>query len=206
MARRKQQVEEEVVEEVEDELEELEEDTDEDEDTGEDDDLEELEEVEEEEPEEQPKSRKAKAAAKKAAAPKKSTQDGHNSQWLAEHVSQVTGKDVDSRQLRMILRKLAKEGALAREVGEDRTRYSFTGPNDPTVKAVIKAVKEGATERKSNVDNLKKAREAKAAKKAAAEAPAKSAPAKSAPAKKPATKKAAPAKATKVVRRRRSAE
>jgi antitoxin component of RelBE/YafQ-DinJ toxin-antitoxin module len=195
MARRKQRVEEEVIEEVEDELEELEDETEDDEET-EDDDLEELEEVEEEEPEEQPKSRKAKAA-KKAAAPKKSTSDGHNSQWLAEHVSQATGKDVDSRQLRMILRKLAKEGALAREVGEDRTRYSFTGPNDPTVKAVIKAVKEGATERKSNVDNLKKAREAKAAKKA-------SAPAKAA--KKTATKKAAPAKATKTVRRRRSAE
>lgn len=41
------------------------------------------------------------------------------------------------------MRRLAKEGVVDRTVGDDRGRYSFTGKNDPQVKAVVAAVKAG---------------------------------------------------------------
>lgn len=141
------------VEELEDELEEVEEA---------DDDLEDVEEV----------APKAKAKGKKAAAaaPKeKATADGFGVAWLSEHIAEVLDKQVTATSLRVLLRKMAAEGELEREVGTDRARYSFSGSKDPIVREVVKRIKSGALERSKN-DNLEKARAAKLAKKATAAA------------------------------------
>lgn len=193
----------------EDEFEELQE-TDEDED---------LEELEEEEPEEapKPKGRKTSAAKKPPAEPKKDIIQ-FGSPWLASYITEVTGETYDSRAARMLLRKLAKDGKHDRVVGETRERYSFTGPNDPTVKAVIAMVKSGEAKamkqeglEKVKADALAK-RAAKAAEKAAMaeddemeeEAPKPTTRRRAAP-KTPAPAKATPAKAAPATRRRAAA-
>lgn len=89
-------------------------------------------------------------ASKKAAAPVKGTA------WLAEHVNEQCGTSYSSYQLRILLRKLVKEGVLdPREAGN----YSFSGVRDPQVIAVVKAVKNGALEKekKEGVAKAKKA-------------------------------------------------
>lgn len=128
-------------------------------------------------------------AATKAAAPA-SDRSEFDSNWLAAHVTEETGIEYDSRAVRMLLRKLAKDGQLSREIGEDRSRYDFPkGANDPTVKRVIALIKSG---------------EAKAVKQEGLETAKASAAKKAAPAKatKAATKSAPPAKATTTRRRR----
>lgn len=84
------------------------------------------------------------------------------SQWLAEHVNEQAGTSYDAYNLRILLRKLTKDGVLKREAAEGRARYSFTGPKDPQVVAIIKAVKEGATEKakQERLDGLKEKRQA----------------------------------------------
>jgi len=116
----------------------------------EDDAFEELEEIDETEDEVEeapaPKTRGRKAAPPtKTEAPANAATE-YGSAWLAEHVTEVTGTEYDGRGIRMLLRKIAKdpEGPLGREIGEDRTRYTFRGPNDPVVKAVVRMVKTGA--------------------------------------------------------------
>lgn len=171
------------------------------------DDLEELEEVEEPEEAPKPKGKRSTAAAQKAradSAPK------FGSAELAAHVSEVTGENYDARGIRMLLRKLAKDGTLARVVGETRDRYSFTGPEDEIVKAVVTMVKDGTAKalKQAGLEKVKADAEAKRAAKKAAQAAAEAeddemdeveeeAPApKRAPARKSAPTKAAPAKAT----------
>lgn len=132
------------------------------------DDLDDLEvEDAEEEPEPAPKKSAKKKAADAPAKPKaEPIQFG--SAWLAEHVSKETGKDYNAFGIRTLLRKLVKDGVLDRNVGEDRSRYSFSGPNDATVKAVIKAIKSGDAE-KAKAAKIEEAKKA-AAKKTAATA------------------------------------
>jgi hypothetical protein len=107
----------------------------------EDEDLEDLEEVGDDEDEAPAKPVKAtkttKATAKAASAPK------FGSAELAAYITEQTSENYDGRSVRMLLRKLAADGKLERVVGETRDRYSFTGPNDPTVKAVLAMVKSG---------------------------------------------------------------
>lgn len=175
---------------------------------GEDEDVEELELDEPEELEEEPAPRRrrgakaapAKAAAKpaakkaparRAAKPVEDDEDEdtgptYDSNWLAEYVNETCGTDYDSRALRMLLRKLAHAGTIQREVGTDRSRYTFPkGANDPIVRAVVRAVKSGAVE-EAKSDGIAKAQASKATKKTAA--------------------KAAPAKATRRTRRTRAVE
>lgn len=191
----KPQVEEEAFEEI-DELDELED--------PEDDDLEELDDDTEEEDDEEPApaprktaKKTAKAAPTKAAkkaAPASSDGNEFDSNWLAAYVSEETGQPYDSRGIRMLLRKLAKDGLLAREIGTDRSRYTFPkGANDAIVRQVVKLVSsgQGAAIKREGLAAVK----AKPTTTKKAAAPVK----KSAPA--PAAKKAAPA-----ARRRRSAE
>lgn len=140
-------------------------DEDEFEEMEEDEDLEELEEVEEE-PEEESKPKGKRATTK--AAPKTSAIE-HGSPWLAAYVTEQTGEKLDSRSARMLLRKLAKDGKIEREVGVTRERYSFTGPNDPTVKAVLAMVKSGEAKAMKQA-GLDKVKEQAAAKRAAAKA------------------------------------
>jgi hypothetical protein len=104
--------------------------------------------------------------------------------WLAEHVNEVTGSEYDGFGIRVLLRKLAKDGVIERGEG----RYSFSGPKDKTVLAVVKFVKSGeaASAKSERLDELK-AKRAAAANKG------------------PAAKKAPAAKKTSSSRRRRAA-
>jgi hypothetical protein len=153
-------VEPEIVEDDEDEFEDVE-----------DDDLEEL--------EEEPEAPAPKTKARKAAAPKADGEESpkakrapaieFGSPWLAAHVTEVTGDTYDARAIRMLLRKLAKDGKLDREVGETRERYQFTGPQDTTVKLVVEMVKSGAAKELKQA-GLQAVKDQAAAKKAAAAA------------------------------------
>jgi hypothetical protein len=84
-------------------------------------------------------------------------------------VTEQTGETYDGRAVRMLLRKLAKDGKLPRVVGETRDRYQFTGPQDATVLAVVKMVKDG-TAKALRQEGLEKVKTQAAAKRAAAKA------------------------------------
>lgn len=110
------------------------------------------------------------APAKKAAPKRPVVEFG--TKELAEHVNAETGKSYDAYALRILLRKLAKEGVITRDDSTGRARYSFTGPKDPQVKAIIKAVKEGGAEKAKTerLEGLKEKRKASPKKKAAKKA------------------------------------
>lgn len=101
-------------------------------------------------------AKSATAGEKPKAAPKR-TEIEFGTQWLVEFVNDACGTSYKSYDLRVLLRKMAKSGELDREVGADRSRYSFTGESDPVVKAVVKKVKSGAVEneKKAALDKLK---------------------------------------------------
>lgn len=113
------------------------------------------------------KAAKAKKAAAekpaKAAAPKIE----FGTKELAAHVNAETGASYDAYNLRILLRKLTKDGVLERVESEGRSRYSFTGPKDPQVVAIVEAVKSGAAE-KAKQERLDKLKADRAATKAAA--------------------------------------
>lgn len=115
-------------------------------------------------PAEPVKKGKAVAAAKPAA--KKKTTETLSTAWLAEQVNLACGTKYDPAQLRILLRKLTKDGVVERGEG----RYEFTGVEDPRVVAVIAAVKDGSADeaKKARLADLKAKREA-----AKAAAPAK---------------------------------
>lgn len=155
-----------VVEETEDEFEELEDDTEAVDETGDEDELEELAEDDEEPA---PVKKTTKAATKKAPAAKPE-EPKFNTAWLAAYVTETTGKSYDGRAIRMLLRKLASDGKLARKVGEDRDRYTFpTAEKDPIVVQVVKMITSGEAAKLKQA-GLDKVKEQAAAKKAAAKA------------------------------------
>lgn len=92
---------------------------------------------------------------------------------LVTLIKEKTGKDTTTRELRTLLRKMARDGRLNREiVAGNRSRYDWSGPKDPEVKAVVKAFSDGELEadKQEKLAALKaKKAEATAAKKAAAE-------------------------------------
>ena len=120
-------------------------------------------EVEEFEAEELEADEVVEEAPKKKAAPKR-PEIAFGTKELADHVNEATGSSYDAYQLRILLRKLAKEGVIERDDSSGRARYSFTGPKDPQVKAIVKAVKEGAAEKAKTerLEGLKETRKAKA--------------------------------------------
>lgn len=159
---------------VEDEFEDMEDDdteetteVEDDDEATDEDDLEELD--EDEEPATPTKATKAKTPAKTAAPKQPAIEFG--SPWLAAYITEQTGDTYDARGIRMLLRKLAKDGKLNRVVGEDRGRYSFSGPTDPIVVEVITMVKSGAAKELKQA-GLEKVKADAAAKKAAAKAAA----------------------------------
>lgn len=107
-----------------------------------------------------------------AAAPEKPEIWGVQS--LIVLIKQKTGKTYKPREVRTLLRKMAREdGTIDRDiVPGNKTRYSWTGPDDPEVKAVLKSVKGGAIEtaKKAALDKLKsdKAKKTAAAQKVVA--------------------------------------
>jgi hypothetical protein len=101
---------------------------------------------------------------------------------LAKYLVEKTGKKCTPRELRTLIRKMAREDnpRVKREIKQgNRTRYNWSGPDDPEVKAIIKAFEGGELEadKKAKLDALK---ESKAAKKAAGEPVGKKARAKAA--------------------------
>lgn len=116
-----------------------------------------------------PKAKKAKAAKAAAEKPAKAAAPKieFGTKELAAHVNAETGSSYDAYNLRILLRKLTKDGILERVESEGRSRYSFTGPKDPQVKAIVEAVKSGAAE-KAKQERLDKLKADRAATKAAA--------------------------------------
>lgn len=101
----------------------------------------------------------------------------------------ANGEKYTTREMRTLLRRLARAGTLNREiVPGNRTRYDWSGPKDPEVQKVLKALKAGELEAEKNEklqalkDSKAKQREAAAAKgQAATGKTAKKAAAKPAP-------------------------
>lgn len=122
----------------------------------------EVEEVEEDDEEPAPKrpAAKKKTSAKtdeKSAKKSPRTEVTNGTNWLAEHVNKTLGTSYKPYDLRVLLRKMAKNDELEREVGSDRSRYDFAGPKDPIVLAVIKKLKAGELEKdkKEKLTSLK---------------------------------------------------
>lgn len=119
----------------------------------EDDDLE-LEELEDDEVEEAPvKKGKAKAS-------------GDDVVFGASDLAKLASTDektYDAKTIRTLLRRMARDGRLDRKISPDnRSRYSWTGPNDPEVKKILKAIKGGEIETARN-EALQKLKDQKAA-------------------------------------------
>jgi DNA-binding HxlR family transcriptional regulator len=88
---------------------------------------------------------------------------------LAKAATKLMGKEITARQVRVLLRKMARDGRIEREIKQgNRTRYSWTGPKDPEVKMILKAIKDGELEQ-GQKEALEKLKAQKAEKKAAAE-------------------------------------
>jgi hypothetical protein len=85
---------------------------------------------------------------------------------LAKLASKGRDKPITPRDLRTLLRKMARDGRLGREItAGNRTRYSWSGPEDPEVKVILKALKAGELEQ-GKAEALAKLKENKAAKQA----------------------------------------
>lgn len=104
----------------------------------------------------------AKKAKAEAPAPKaKAEAVEYGSAWLVEHVNAEAGTSYTASTLRILLRKLTKEGVLDRDSEGGRQRYNFPkGANDPQVKAIVKAVKSGRVEKakEERLEDLKSKR------------------------------------------------
>lgn len=139
----------------------------------------ELEELEEDVPEEKPAKGKAKAGGDDVT---------FGASDLAKLANEKFDKSYDAKTIRTLLRKLARNGKLSREISpENRTRYSWSGADDPEVKMILKEIKGGAIETARN-EALGALKEKKAAERAAKAEAAE----KSGKAKKPAKKVAPP--------------
>lgn len=83
---------------------------------------------------------------------------------LAKTASKLMDKTITARQVRVLLRKMARDGRIEREIKQgNRSRYSWTGPKDPEVKMILKAIKDGELEQ-GQKEALAKLKEQKAAK------------------------------------------
>ena len=126
-----------------------------------------------------PAASKAKAAPVAEKAPRAEAIE-YGSAWLVDHVNTEAGTSYTASTLRILLRKLTKDGVLSRD-SEGRQRYNFPkGANDPQVKAIVKAVKGGAAE-KAKAERLESLKEQRASKKATPAAKKSRAKAKAAP-------------------------
>lgn len=109
-------------------------------------------------------------------APAKGKKAAEDTIWgvrdLIALIKEKFDKEYTPREVRTLLRKMARDGGrIEREiVAGNKSRYAWSGPEDPEVKAILKAVKGGEIEagKKEALDKLK----ADKAKKAATETPA----------------------------------
>lgn len=105
---------------------------------------------------------------------------------LARHLSETSGKTVSTRELRTLIRKMARDGQgrVNREItAGNRSRYNWSGLEDPEVQAIIAAFNGGELEADKQA-KLAELKANKAAKKAAGEPVGKKAKAKAAKGKK----------------------
>jgi len=80
-----------------------------------------------------------------------------------KHVPKANGDKYTTREMRTLTRRLARAGKLNREiVPGNRTRYDWSGPKDPEVLIILKALKAGelTAEKNEKLEALK-ARKAK---------------------------------------------
>ena len=86
---------------------------------------------------------------------------------LIELIKEKTGKDYTPREVRTLLRRMARDGGrINREIiPGNKSRYAWNGPTDPEVKAILVAVKGGEIEagKKEALDKLKADKAAKSA-------------------------------------------
>jgi len=115
--------------------------------------------VEEDEAELEELDTDAEATDDKPAA-KAAVDHGFGVRQLIALIKEKTEKEYSPREVRTLLRKLARSenAVIDREiVAGNKSRYVWDGPADPEVKAVLKAVKGGAIEaaKKEALDKLK---------------------------------------------------
>lgn len=115
----------------------------------------------------------AKAATKTKSAPEvieevaTPTETAFGVSDVAEIIKAETGKEVKTRDLRTLLRKMARDGRLDREiVAGNRARWEFEGPQDPRVEAILEAYRNGELEADKQ-EKLNALKERKAAQRAA---------------------------------------
>jgi hypothetical protein len=92
---------------------------------------------------------------------------------LAKHLSEGRDKPVSTRELRTLIRKMARDGKgrVKREIiAGNRSRYNWSGVDDPEVVAIIKAFNDGELEadKQEKLQALKDRKAAQRAEKAAA--------------------------------------
>lgn len=91
---------------------------------------------------------------------------------VADLIQVRTGKVVKTRDLRTLLRKMARDGRLDREiVAGNRARWEFEGPTDARVEAIIEAYEAGELDA-DKAEKLAALKERKAEQRAAAKAAA----------------------------------
>lgn len=89
---------------------------------------------------------------------------------LVKLIKTKLGQDTTTRELRTLLRKMARDGRLDREIiAGNRARWEWSGPNDAEVKKVVAAFKAGELAA-DKAEKLAALKERKAEKKAAAAA------------------------------------
>ena len=89
---------------------------------------------------------------------------------VADLIRVRTGKEVKTRDLRTLLRKMARDGRLDREiVAGNRARWEFDGPEDARVTAILEAYESGELEADKQ-EKLQALKDRKAAQRAAAKA------------------------------------
>jgi hypothetical protein len=89
---------------------------------------------------------------------------------IAELIKVRFGKEVKTRDLRTLLRKLARDGRLNREIiPGNRERWSWSGPKDPEVDTILEAYENGELEA-DKMEKLNALKERKAAQRAAKKA------------------------------------
>lgn len=113
--------------------------------------LDELDELEEDEVEETAPAKKKGGASQEVT---------FGASDLAKHLSEKSGKTVSPRELRTLIRKMARDssGRVNREItAGNRTRYNWSGLDDPEVKAIIAAFEGGELEadKKEKLEALK---------------------------------------------------
>ena len=99
----------------------------------------------------------AKAAAKPAPAPA-AAETAFGVSDIAAIIKVRFNKDVKTRDLRTLLRKMARDGRLDREiVAGNRDRWEWTGPEDAEVETILDAYEAGELEadKKEKLDALK---------------------------------------------------